>query len=290
MANPSARAPVFARGTAVLDYWLARCEGMTVQPLGARVLEVVLSEPYGRAQALVVRSRVPGRTRTIPVEQIVAVSPWADELLLGDAWVRRGDRRRLAARFETGRALLYRLAGGALAAAVVGGREGVVFGRRVVAALHTGAQRLRPHAARAGSSLAACGRAGSRRTGTGARWVAPRLVRLARAAALQAANGLARFAAAIAAAVRLGSRHARAGLAWLVPRLAGVFRSAVAAVSAAARRLAGTIAAARTARRTERSAQTRRPAETQRRRTETVRRRAETVRRRAEYRPGNDRR
>ena len=57
MADVSAHAPIFRRGSAVLDYWLVHAEGLTVQPLGARVEEVVVAAPVGRAEALIVRSR-----------------------------------------------------------------------------------------------------------------------------------------------------------------------------------------------------------------------------------------
>ena len=42
MANGTAQPRTFSRGSTVLDYWLAHAEGLTVQPLGARVEEVVV--------------------------------------------------------------------------------------------------------------------------------------------------------------------------------------------------------------------------------------------------------
>src|SRR6267378_1983607 len=50
MADVSARTPVFSRGSTVLDYWLAHAEGLTVQPLGARVEHVIVKAPVGHAE------------------------------------------------------------------------------------------------------------------------------------------------------------------------------------------------------------------------------------------------
>ena len=86
MADVSAPPAVFPRGSTVLDYWLAHAEGLTVQPLGARVEEVVVMPPVGRAEALIVRSRMTGR-------QIVPGGGNAGELLLARRL--RGRRRRL---------------------------------------------------------------------------------------------------------------------------------------------------------------------------------------------------
>ena len=48
MADVSAHTPSFSRGSTVLDYWLAHAEGLTIQPLGARVEEVVVVAPVPR--------------------------------------------------------------------------------------------------------------------------------------------------------------------------------------------------------------------------------------------------
>src|SRR6185295_5792004 len=92
MADVSARTPIFSRGSTVLDYWLVHAEGLTVQPLGARVEEVVVTAPAGRAEALIVRSRVTHRRKSIPAESIAAVEPSAGELLLDSAAVGSGLR------------------------------------------------------------------------------------------------------------------------------------------------------------------------------------------------------
>lgn len=111
MADVSVHAHVFTRGSTVLDYWLAHAEGLTVQPLGARVEQVVLAPPVGRAQALLVRSRS-GRLRTIPAEAIAAVEPSSGRLLLDGA--RRGRPLRTSA---TGTRTTARAAWAATAAA-----------------------------------------------------------------------------------------------------------------------------------------------------------------------------
>ena len=82
MANGTAQPRTFSRGSTVLDYWLAHAEGLTVQPLGARVEEVVVRPPVGRAEALIVRSRMTRRRRKIPAASIAAVEPSAGNLLL----------------------------------------------------------------------------------------------------------------------------------------------------------------------------------------------------------------
>src|SRR5438045_8723540 len=85
MADVSAPPAVFPRGSTVLDYWLAHAEGLTVQPLGARVEEVVVMPPVGRAEALIVRSRMTGRRKEIPAERIAGVGPSAGPPMLAPA-------------------------------------------------------------------------------------------------------------------------------------------------------------------------------------------------------------
>jgi len=82
MADVSARTPIFSRGSTVLDYWLVHAEGLTIQPLGARVEEVVVTAPIGHAESLVFRSRLTRRRKTIPAGAIAAVAPSSGELLL----------------------------------------------------------------------------------------------------------------------------------------------------------------------------------------------------------------
>ena len=85
MTNAPAHAPVFSRGSTVLEYWLVHAEGLTVQPLGARVEKVVVAAPEGRAESLVVRSGVTRRRTRIPAGAIAAVQPSAGELHLDPA-------------------------------------------------------------------------------------------------------------------------------------------------------------------------------------------------------------
>ena len=129
MADVSAHTPIFSRGSTVLDYWLAHAEGLTIQPLGARVEEVVVVAPVGRAESLVVRSRLTRRRRTIPADAIAAVAPSTGDLLLDPPEPRapfrvprpsperiaaaRGIRRRLGAAHASRDALRRRLAASA---------------------------------------------------------------------------------------------------------------------------------------------------------------------------------
>ncbi|HEY6963200.1 MAG TPA: hypothetical protein VI408_15030 [Gaiellaceae bacterium] len=73
---------VFARGSTVLDYWLVHAEGLVVEPIGARVEEVVVAAREGRADRLVVRSRLTHRRRSIDARAIAAVEPATGRLLL----------------------------------------------------------------------------------------------------------------------------------------------------------------------------------------------------------------
>lgn len=82
MADVSAHTPVFSRGSGVLEYWLVHAEGLVVEPLGARVEKVVVAAPEGKAEELIVRSRMTRRRRSIPAAAIAAVEPSRGQLLL----------------------------------------------------------------------------------------------------------------------------------------------------------------------------------------------------------------
>ena len=96
MAVTARTSPVFSRGSSVLAYWLAHAEGLVVQPLGARVERVVVTEPVGHAESLIVRSRMTRRRREIPAAAIAAVEPAAGTLLLDVEPRRRTPSRRVA--------------------------------------------------------------------------------------------------------------------------------------------------------------------------------------------------
>ena len=134
MADVSAHTPIFSRGSTVLDYWLAHAEGLTIQPLGARVEEVVVVAPVGRAESLVVRSRVTRRRRTIPAASIAAVAPSTGDLLL--------DAPEPRAPFKVPRPSPERIA--AARAYAAGSAQ------RTQAGTRSAAEWLRPHATRAG--------------------------------------------------------------------------------------------------------------------------------------------
>src|SRR3954453_12332790 len=167
MANVSARPHVFSRGSTVLDYWLAHAEGLTVQPLGARVAEALTPPPAGRAEALIVRSPMTRRRKKIPADSIAAVEPSAGNLLLDGAadtsslHVPRPSPERIAAAragAERGGRYARTHAAAAAYATGVGARRGGRSARRhtATAARATGAGTrsavawARPRAARGG--------------------------------------------------------------------------------------------------------------------------------------------
>src|SRR3954447_16403407 len=175
MANVSARPHVFSRGSTVLDYWLAHAEGLTVQPLGARVVQVVVTPPAGRAEALIVRSPMTRRRKKIPADSIAAVEPSAGNLLL--------DRAADASSLHVPRPSPERLAA-ARVAAQRGGRyartHAAAAARATGVGLRHGGRSARRHTA-----------AAARATGTGTRsavaWARPRAVRAGTRAAQGAA-------------------------------------------------------------------------------------------------------
>jgi hypothetical protein len=189
MANVPTRTPTFSRGSAVLEYWLAHAEGLTVQPLGARVEEVVLTPRAGRAEALVVRSRVTRRRKAIPAASIGAVEPAAGELLLD---VPDSGRR----------ARIPRPSEEQIAVARAGARRSALAAG---AAATTTAAWVRPRAVQVGRTSARVGRAAAAHTSRGAGWLAPRARAHARTSAALAMRWT------LAAAVVLSRAIARAG-------------------------------------------------------------------------------
>jgi hypothetical protein len=218
MANVSANTPIFSRGSTVLDYWLVHAEGMVVQPLGARVEEVVVGPPIGRAEALIVRSRMTRRLRAIPAESIAAVEPSAGHLLLdtpeGGA-VRRIPRpspdRIAAVRASAERGM--RVA----RAHAVGAARGAQAGTR------SGLSSLRLRALQAGTTAARHSRFAASRTAMGVAWLTPRVAAIARsvsatgarltlAAAVIVARGAARTARDVERAAAATAERGRASL------------------------------------------------------------------------------
>jgi hypothetical protein len=197
MADLSAHTPVFSRGSSVLDYWLVHSEGMTVEPLGARVEEVVVTAPVGRAETLIVRSRMTRRRKEIPVESIAAVEPSTGHLILDPR--ERHVGLRIARAHAVGAARVTR-AGTASAFAW-----------------------LRPRAVHAGTTTARHSRSAAVRTGTGVAWLAPRVASRARtagatgarwtlAAAVIVARGAARAARELERAAAATAERGRASL------------------------------------------------------------------------------
>jgi hypothetical protein len=202
MTDVSTDTPVFVRGSTVLDYWLAHAEGLTVHPSGARVEEVVARAPVGRAETLIVRSRMMRRRKEIPADSIAAVDPSSGHLLLDDTAgssplrIPRPSPEQLA---------------GARDAAARGGRmaqAGAVGAARLTGAGSRSALTwLRPRAVQAGAATSRLTRLGVARAATGARWLVPRI-----SAATRAGGAIAvRFALATAAVLARGTARAARG-------------------------------------------------------------------------------
>jgi hypothetical protein len=218
MANVSAHTPIFSRGSTVLDYWLVHAEGLIVQPIGARVEEVVVGPPIGRAEALIVRSRMTHRLRAIPADSIVAVEPSAGHLLLDATESSAGLR-------------IPRPSPERIAAAHASSKHGVRVAQdhavRAVRWTYAGTRSalvwLRPRAMQASSTTAHHSRRAVVRTGTGLAWLAPRVAaggrvaaaagaRWTLAAAVIVARGAARAARELERAAGAGAERGRASL------------------------------------------------------------------------------
>ena len=219
MADVSAHTPIFSRGSAVLDYWLVHAEGLTIQPLGARVEEVVVTAPVGHAESLIVRSRRTRRRKAIPAASIVSVEPSTGELLM-DA------RQDVGSRLRAPRLSPERIA----SARVNAGR-----GRRFVRAHAGNAMRLtrtgavaafswlRPRAVQVGKTTARHTQLAAVQTANGVVWLTPRVAtrarttgataaRLTLAVAVIVARGLARTARELERATALIADRGRASL------------------------------------------------------------------------------
>jgi hypothetical protein len=204
MADVAAHTPIFSRGSTVLDYWLAHAEGLTVQPIGARVEEVVATGPVGRTETLIVRSRVTRRRRKIPAASIAAVEPSLGHLLLDEEEpaaaprIPRPSPERLDAVRERAGETARR-----------GGRVARAHAVEAARLTNTGSRSaiswLRPRAVRAGAAAVRHGRLAAARTGAGIAWLAPRVVAGARTVGATCAR------LALAAAVIVARAAARAG-------------------------------------------------------------------------------
>lgn len=155
MTGATAQAPMFSRGSNVLDYWLLHAEGLVVRPLGVQVEEVIASDPLGGAETLIVRSRVRRRRVEIPARAIVAVEPSTGVLVL-EHHATAHERRKQ-------------------------------FRRHVRETVSSGVRWTSPRARR----LAV---ASARHAATGARWIAPRMLAFTRVTLALAALGASRAA------------------------------------------------------------------------------------------------
>jgi hypothetical protein len=214
MADVSAPPSTFSRGSAVLDYWLAHAEGLTVQPLGARVEEVVAGAPVGHAEALIVRSRMTRRRRAIPTASIVAVEPSSGRLLMDMETEARPRLHTLRPSHEQ------------ISAARVHATRSQQFARaHAVAALRltrTGSVAtlswLRPRAVRASKTTAHQSRVAAAHTANGVAWVTPRLIAGARTAAAAAARVMLTTAVLVARGVGRAARELERATAFAAER------------------------------------------------------------------------
>ena len=165
MAADPSQMPSFSRGSAVLEYWLVHAEGLVVQPLGARVELVVVGLSAGRAETLIVRSRVLRRRKTIPAAAIAAVEPSTGRLLLDEGQKSRPVRARRSA-----------------------GAAALAAWRRTRAAAATASRRTRiaaaavlawlsPRLAEGAAAVASFARLAVARAVQGIEWLAPRIER-----------------------------------------------------------------------------------------------------------------
>ena len=207
MADVSADTPIFSRGSTVLDYWLVHAKGLTVQPLGARVEEVVVTAPIGRAESLIVRSRRTHRRREIPAASIVAVEPSSGNLLLdaseGSAGLhipRPSPARIAAARAssERGIRLVQTQTVGAARLTNAGTRSALSW--------------LRPRAALVVATTAKHSRVAAGQTARGMAWLAPRVAAGVRVALTTGARWTLATAVIIARAAATGAERGRVSL------------------------------------------------------------------------------
>ena len=210
MADVSARTPVFSRGSTVLDYWLAHAEGLTVQPLGARVEHVIVKAPVGHAEALIVRSRMTRRRRAIPAESIAAVEPSRGHLLLDAAALGTGPRIPRPSPERIAAARVTASHGGRVAAAQAAGAA-----RSTRAGTMSALSWLHPRAERAGAMLARSSRIAAAASARYSRFAAAASARYSRIAAAQTARY-----------TRIAAAQTARGLAWLAPRVAAGARTA----------------------------------------------------------------
>jgi hypothetical protein len=187
---PTRREGVFERGSNVVDYWLAHCEGFTLGKASSarRVTGVVCDRHTGHAHTLYVES-IRRRPRTVPARSVAAVDPFKRVLYLE----RHAPVLRRARENATLRARVSPYAQSAARAGLAG--------------------------ARSSGALAVAGcRIGGRYGKNGVLWARPRLQAQARRTALGARTHYAQTA------VFARRRYAEIAL-WLTPHLAAGLRA-----------------------------------------------------------------
>jgi hypothetical protein len=180
MRHGSTTAPVFARGSNVLDYWLAHAEGFRLERRGLRRrwVEAVVFEPAaGRARALIVRRGMIRRRRLVPVEAIAGVDPSAEVLLLD---------RNLSARLTRVRPAAEGMLTASATAGRGIGRGSVLLASAAVAGSGAAAAWSRPRLAAAALASARSTRTAAGRLRRGAAWLRPWIAAYAQTAAIAA--------------------------------------------------------------------------------------------------------
>ena len=211
---------VFRRGSNVLEYWLDHAEGFEIRyrrRSRGHVESVLVDSVSGRAQGLVVRSPVLGRTRVIPADSIVAVEPFEHVLvprLERSPLVRAA---RAAKRWAVGLAVAARRsalwlgppARHGAAAAERGVRRGGAFVAAAAAWLSPRAwATVRRASARSAAAVHRAGRQVVESAGTASAWLRPHLSSLVRA-----------LVSGVRSGARLLAQETHATLAWLRPRV-----------------------------------------------------------------------
>jgi len=166
---------LFERGSNVVDYWLAHCEGFDLgrSASGRHVTAVVCDRHTGHAHTLLVRSRT-RRTRMVPAHAISAVDPFNKVLYLEP---RTTFIRKTVPHFSARHAA-----------------AGLLVARHWLVALRAFVKPYAHNAAVGATTLGRAGlRAGARYGADGAAWLRPRLGAAAREAAVLARRSVRAF-------------------------------------------------------------------------------------------------
>jgi hypothetical protein len=182
---------LFERGSNVVDYWLAHCEGFDLgrSASGRHVTAVVCDRHTGHAHTLLVRSRT-RRTRMVPAHAISAVDPFNKVLYLEPrATFIRKTVPHISARHAA---------------------AGILVARHWLVALRAFVKPYAHNAVVGATTLSSAGfRAGARYCADGAAWLRPRLRAAARQAAVLARRSVRAFVTSVRRRAPLVKERAR---------------------------------------------------------------------------------